>query len=355
MEQPKDNRFSVFQTNIIKGFACLMLIIHHLFFNSPENYDNFTSLIKTSSGVPLVCVISYICKICVPMFLLLSGYGINASLNKRIASSTNKKRITVILRSSAYFLWKLWSGFIFIYILFVPWQPLFGRMPYTNVFDILFDVTGLAYITKTPMMNNTWWYVGATLLAYVLTPVIKLFVSRFKMLTLVAVCTMFFFRLYYNAPLFLLWLGVYILGMLINETNVISRLEKAKELKNIYLITVSLLAVSLCSAYIFLNYYSALIVGGPVFVSFVFLCVSKIPVLNKFLELVGKHSRNIFLFHTFIYAYNFSSVVYSLKYPVFIFIGFTAFCVVLSIFIEKLKDLTRFSRLTDFISKKISV
>ena len=42
--------FSLYQTSVAKGFACLLLLFHHLFYNKPECYERFTSVFKFGGG-----------------------------------------------------------------------------------------------------------------------------------------------------------------------------------------------------------------------------------------------------------------------------------------------------------------
>ena len=63
------------QTNIAKGVAVLLLLWHHLFYNKPEYYERFTSIF-VYQGVPIECRIATFCKVCVAIFLVLSGFGL---------------------------------------------------------------------------------------------------------------------------------------------------------------------------------------------------------------------------------------------------------------------------------------
>ena len=71
------------QTNIAKGLAVLLLLWHHLFFQEPELYNKFTSLLIVRT-VPIECFLSRFCKVCVAMFLFLSGFGLYKSWCKNI-------------------------------------------------------------------------------------------------------------------------------------------------------------------------------------------------------------------------------------------------------------------------------
>lgn len=71
--------------------------------------------------------------------------------------------------------------------------------------------------------------------------------------------------------------------------------------------------------------------------------------MHKGLEFLGKHSFNIFLFHTFIYYLYFSFVIYWSRNPIIIFISLLLSCIAISIGIEKLKEYIGFYRLSSKI------
>ncbi len=57
------------------------------------------------------------------------------------------------------------------------------------------------------------------------------------------------------------------------------------------------------------------------------------------LAFLGKHSMNIFLFHTFVYSYYFSDFIYSDPNPLIIYAKLLAVCLPLSMAIEWFKRL----------------
>lgn len=73
-----------------------------------------------------------------------------------------------------------------------------------------------------------------------------------------------------------------------------------------------------------------------------------LSVIEKGLAFCGRHSMNIFLFHTFIYYYWFREFIYATRNPLLIFVTLFAICLILSVIIEKLK---RFIRFDKFVSK----
>lgn len=60
---------SLSQSLSLKGIALLALLAHHLFYHSGKYLD-----IHLSGNIYLVNQIGLICKICVPLFVFLSGY-----------------------------------------------------------------------------------------------------------------------------------------------------------------------------------------------------------------------------------------------------------------------------------------
>ena len=61
--------------------------------------------------------------------------------------------------------------------------------------------------------------------------------------------------------------------------------------------------------------------------------------IHSSLAFIGKHSYNIFLFHTFIYYYYFPEYIYWSKNPLIIYATLLMTCLLISIGIEKMKDL----------------
>lgn len=83
------------QTNISKGVAVLLLLWHHLFFNSETKYDQFTSLFSFH-GVPIECLLADFCKVCVAIFLFLSGYGLYKSYCQYIKKEYKSNRLVSV-------------------------------------------------------------------------------------------------------------------------------------------------------------------------------------------------------------------------------------------------------------------
>ena len=62
--------------------------------------------------------------------------------------------------------------------------------------------------------------------------------------------------------------------------------------------------------------------------------------VSKALSFIGKHSMNIFLFHTFIFYFWFQQFIYASRNPIIIFLTLLAICLPISIALEWIKKYT---------------
>jgi peptidoglycan/LPS O-acetylase OafA/YrhL len=75
---------------------------------------------------------------------------------------------------------------------------------------------------------------------------------------------------------------------------------------------------------------AAIIITG----TFIYSIIS-IPIFfTEVLAFLGKHSFNIFLFHTFILGYYFHDYIYWSRNPLFIYLTLLVVCILFSIFVE---------------------
>ena len=69
----------------------------------------------------------------------------------------------------------------------------------------------------------------------------------------------------------------------------------------------------------------------------------KLPeMVSKVLEFFGRHSMNIFLFHTFIFDMWFKDIIYITRNPFIIFLELLSVCLIISVILESIKKMIRF-------------
>jgi hypothetical protein len=334
MQTAERKFFNIDQTNIAKGIACVLLLCHHLFY-SVNSYEHFTSL-WLYRGVPLESKIALMCRVCVTIFTFLSGFGINEVINRRLAKGDAP--VKTLLRTSISSLWKLWAGYIVVFLIFVPWQGLFDRHPYTSVLDLVWDILGISFIAGTPTMNETWWFMSVAIASYTIAPLFKIVLVKRKTL-LLAVFPLFYLLWLLYAGIF--WCYAFLFGMIASELGLFDLLhERFVRFKSIY-------TWGVCSVLVLttglMRYISPSWGDFPFAVAiliFSFLCVSRLHFVSTILKFIGKHSANIFFFHSFLYLYNFQPFVYAPKYAPLILTIFIIECLAVSVVIEFIKKIS---------------
>lgn len=373
LNNPNGIKFDIRQTNIAKGVALLMLIWHHLFYSSAEYYQRFTTL-HMYKGIPIESTLSDYCKVCVAVFLLLSGYGLYMSwqsYEKKVTAGGGKFSVRHQLLFVKNHLLKLMFNYWFIYILFVPLSAIFGPQPFwviykKNVLYALIDFLGLANLFKTPSMNGTWWFMSVIILFYLLFPVMMFIIKRSPG-TLVAIAVILTFspvfykvltRMTWFSKLtwllnihaffnrYYVWLIPFTLGLFFARYVLFERIAAHNQsLKRALVLTCSsLLACVAVRLYLRHKLYFDGVFAVAV-ILFAYLILSRIPVLSTVLEKLGIQSGAIFMFHTFIFSRYFKAFIYSFKYAILIFLVMTVICYFVSVGMQYLKKWIRYDKL----------
>ncbi len=152
-------------TEALKGIALVFLLIHHLFYIQNGQYDDFYIL-----GHGIVGIIGKVSKVCVPLFVFLSGYGLMAGAEKVSRISLKEfyiKRFT-----------KLYSNYWLIWLLFVPFGIIAMGLTFPLVYGehwlgkCILDFFGLLNCIGLLGYNPTWWFYSCIILLYLLFPLI---------------------------------------------------------------------------------------------------------------------------------------------------------------------------------------
>ena len=331
----------------LKGIAILLLLFHHLFYINNGLYNDWNI-----GPIPLIQTIGRFCKVCVAIFVFLSGYGLaisNSSSKKFVASSFYAKGFT-----------KLYLNYWLIYILFVPIGILFFHRSFSDVYSChvipkaIIDFLGLADCFGYLGYNATWWFYSCILPLYLVFPVLRFLLPRFSIILILGAGL---FMLKGPAILFLqpikYYLLPFVLGMVFANKKILSISCRYSMLNNCILWSIFLLTAAFWRQFGFylggVSFDSVVVLGGV----FVFVTIRKYICLKckDVLAFLGKHSFNIFLFHTFIYYYYFPGIIYYTKNPLFIFFLLLLVCIIISIGIEKLKKILCFNHVQNSIIK----
>lgn len=323
--------FDVRQTNISKGMALLMLLCHHLFTSDKD----YISLFPLVDGITIDAYISDFCKICVAIFVFLSGYGLYCSYKKF------EKKETCIYKFIPCRLKKLMSSYWFYFVLFVPLGFIFGRNPlviYENNFlYFIIDFLGLSNLFfgfSTYTMNPTWWYMSLAIIINLVYPVIYKLSKKHSLALLFIAIVLLMLYTPLDHPQFSIYFLPLLLGTLFAKYELFSKInvknQEHKLLSTIMLIAAMVLTFLFRQMLLFENNAFDGVICIP-YILFGYLIISRIRFIDRIFEELGKYSGAIFLFHTFLVSLYFQKYTYSFKYPVIIFVMLALSCYVIAV------------------------
>jgi peptidoglycan/LPS O-acetylase OafA/YrhL len=343
---PTKPSFTLKTSNSAKGIALLLLLWHHLFYEHPEYQQ-------------LIFYTSHAAKVCVAIFLILSGYGLAQSIHREHSGilSFYKKRFSHI-----------YLNYWLIALIFVPISIYFFKRPLTYVFDtkpyfnfaiqllgyhLYFRSIGFGY-------NPTWWYISVIFGLYWLFPFMLTLLKRFGAWALIPALILLFIGQWdvFGISILNFWIFPFMFGIFISLKNGFERISYL--LKKInwvrYLIILILLGLTafLRHQLILINEFLAIRIDGlfgALIILLVFELTQQFIILEKGLDFLGKHLFNIFLFHTFIFYFFFQDFIYSFKQPVLIFLMLLVICLGISFILELIKKLIGLQKIQVAIDK----
>ncbi|MDD3323642.1 MAG: acyltransferase [Sulfurospirillaceae bacterium] len=315
-------KFDVSITNASKGFALMLILWHHLFYEMPQ----YGFIVHQSA---------LLAKVCVAIYVVLSGYGLAESVkNKPLQLWSFYKRRVV----------KLYSTYWFIALIFVPIGVFFMGRTLQSVFGEyalakfgvqmlglhMFSDVGYGY-------NATWWFMSLIVALYLIFPLLNLSLKHFPITVLVlSACILFT-----DLPVLNDWIFPFAVGIYLSQTNGFSYIFDKLQTLGFWRFVVLVLALIGVAYYRQNGYIFDGIKIDALFAVVVVLLTTEAVVssawIRRALEFIGVHSFNIFLFHTFIYYYYWGEAIYYFKNPVLIFAVLLGICLVVSIALEAVK------------------
>lgn len=330
-------------TIAIKGIAILLMLWHHLFLSTVE-YGVWANSFSS------------IAKLCVALFLFVSGYGLTkqyAKLEKPYLKNTVK---FLALRYLKFFL-----PYWFCFAIIVAVGNAFGYgfadayPPSRNTQKcFLLDIWGQnGYASYLP----TWWFNKMILQLYLVFPLLYLLVrNRYvALVALAAIAVMQPNALRLPGNIFFVVEGglpVFFVGMMMAKHPWLPQpVGKATR------IVAGVVAAVLCFGLAVWHqsgigvYYAILIRAAmAVSVAYLFSLIS-----NKLapLQYVGQFATTMYLLHT-LFLKLIPNVVYAPRYPILIFLWFLALSLAGAVLIGYLQKLVRYDKLQGFVLGKVN-
>lgn len=347
--------FTIDDSLKIKGIAILFMIFHHLFRleEFSRGYDvNFFPL-----TIGRTAQIATFMKICVPIFVFLSGYGLLASYEKM----KDKKNFFLV----RYL--KLMPTFWFVAVVsFVVIQIFTGDVSayylshdiYYGFANILFDILGINGLVPVNNYSVNWWYIGASLIFIFLLPILYKSAKKYGWFN-IGLAIVMIPRIFninnVSTTTALPYIFIFYLGMVAYNFNLF---EKIKTIKlNIFIKFLFYLAILLVLYLIHSHYprnqFWELHFGfiPLIVILFAYEFIIKIPGLSFILKKLGEHSYIMFLTHGFIIEY-FKDFIYSFDHMILIMLVLTIISFLVSVLITLLMKITKYNDLFKFIEKK---
>ncbi len=301
-----------------------------------------------------------ICKICVALFIFVSGYGMASGYSKLIENEAPGIKPTIFFlykRIKKFYLsfWPIFVVFVSISIFVFKRYPdeAYGANGIERLILDFFCIGNYNYDVQ-------WWFNTQILILYLLFPFLFILTKKLPCITLCVSLLLTKFAIWERySPLFSNYpfmFQVYQLNMMLFVF--IAGIFLALNWNKINNVLRPSLFIPLCLILLAFFTYSHFDTRIPFIhgwrseafiLFFLALLVSRVPsaIKNKFhlFEFLGKHSSNIYFFHWFILNWWLQDFLNGIGKPVLVFIVSMIICVCISLIIEKCKSLVKYDRL----------
>ena len=368
-------KFTKEHTMQMKGIAIIILLFHHCFLNAQRWATVPYEKLATTKGwgyYPIsfapfsshtIQYLASFSKICVAMFVFMTGYGMWVSYEsqkkKTTMSNYIKKRMVTLM-----------TGFLIIFvvteILAIPtgrFIEVYGH-DFRSVVYMIIDALGLAKLLGTPLFCLTWWYMSLAIVLIMIFPFVHSIMEKYQWIVVVAsiigprAC-----GFGQSTDLFR-YLLAYTLGMYFAQHDLLARIkEKFMEqnvegkLLSLIVSLIGLAVIIKCrqNAWIgwkYLDFWDGFAAMYVIVISYIYILNGKWIV--KGLGFLGKHSMNIFLIHSFYRDVFFHEFTYSFYYAWLDYIVLMAISLVTSIVLEWFKKLIRYEKFIDWVKRLVT-
>lgn len=340
---------------LIKAIAILLMILHHLFAfpNRIENVEYISVFFINNK--PFEYYLGGFSKICVSMFLFVSGYGIYITdCKKRITYKSILKRIL-----------NFYINYWLIFILFVPMGIIIDKINPT-MSELLINFSGIS-----SSINREWWFVKIYIILILMYPIINVLIIKYK-ISIVFIGTIVAFRISYlcsklsliiqssvisiflSMVALILYEQIYfIIGILVARYKIFDRISEnlksfkinIKEISLLLLIFLGIIYILTRDINIINDYIYVFIM--PIFI-YVIINIIK---CNSILNYIGSNSNNIWLTHSFFCYYYFQQIIFIPKYSILIFLWLIILSLMSSMAINFLLNIIKYKSWFNFSDK----
>lgn len=368
-------KFTKEHTMQMKGIAIIILLFHHCFLNAQRWATVPYEKLATTKGwgyYPIsfapfsshtIQYLASFSKICVAMFVFMTGYGMRVSYEsqkkKTTMSNYIKKRMVTLM-----------TGFLIIFvvteILAIPtgrFIEVYGH-DFRSVVYMIIDALGLAKLLGTPLFCLTWWYMSLAIVLIMIFPFVHSIMEKYQWVVVVASIIVPRACGFGQSTDLFRYLLAYTLGMYFAQHDLLARIKEkfmkqnvAGKLLSLIVSLIGLAVIIKCrqNAWIgwkYLDFWDGFAAMYMIVISYIYILNGKWIV--KGLGFLGKHSMNIFLIHSFYRDVFFHEFTYSFYYAWLDYIVLMAISLVTSIVLEWFKKLIRYEKFIDWVKRLVT-
>lgn len=368
-------KFTKEHTMQMKGIAIIILLFHHCFLNTQRWATVPYEKLATTKGwgyYPIsfapfsshtIQYLASFSKICVAMFVFMTGYGMWVSYEsqkkKTTMSNYIKKRMVTLM-----------TGFLIIFvvteILAIPtgrFIEVYGH-DFRSVVYMIIDALGLAKLLGTPLFCLTWWYMSLAIVLIMIFPFVHSIMEKYQWIVVVASIIVPRACGFGQSTDLFRYLLAYTLGMYFAQHDLLARIKEkfmeqnvAGKLLSLIVSLIGLAVIIKCrqNAWIgwkYLDFWDGFAAMYVIVNSYIYILNGKWIV--KGLGFLGKHSMNIFLIHSFYRDVFFHKFTYSFYYAWLDYIVLMAISLVTSIVLEWFKKLIRYEKFIDWVKRLVT-
>lgn len=368
-------KFTKEHTMQMKGIAIIILLFHHCFLNAQRWATVPYEKLATTKGwgyYPIsfapfsshtIQYLASFSKICVAMFVFMTGYGMWVSYEsqkkKTTMSNYIKKRMVTLM-----------TGFLIIFvvteILAIPtgrFIEVYGH-DFRSVVYMIIDALGLAKLLGTPLFCLTWWYMSLAIVLIMIFPFVHSIMEKYQWVVVVASIIVPRACGFGQSTDLFRYLLAYTLGMYFAQHDLLARIKEKFMEQNVagklLFLIVSLIGLAVIikcrqNAWIgwkYLDFWDGFAAMYVIVISYIYILNGKWIV--KGLGFLGKHSMNIFLIHSFYRDVFFHEFTYSFYYAWLDYIVLMAISLVTSIVLEWFKKLIRYEKFIEWVKRLLT-
>lgn len=308
---------SLDDTNVLKGIAIIAMLLHHVYGCPREGFGPID---------PVLAFLGALGKVCVAIFLFCSGYGLSVKYGQIMDANqkTIKGRIVDTLRFLGKRFVKFYANYWIIFFIFVPISIFIFHRPLAAAYgedscmwgNLILDVFGLNGFNS---YNITWWFNKLIIILYLLFPLLFFLTKRLKwgmfLLSIILARAVSYLPEWMDTVSLMTYQMPFVFGVCWQQNE--NKLAKVRLWLNQHMVITSVSAFVLLGIMIFLRMFPIIPhwfgIRMDTFVAVALaLCIIIVPKIywvKKTFIFLGKHAMNVYMFHTFFWAYWFTSAL----------------------------------------------